>query len=118
MARHVPGRRGRRSPRVAAENRSGDGGPRTASRYPACAVVLTLATFVESTAAFANVQAAYSGVIGVSLHGLSILKLSVMFSLEMSCLCHFFPKISNSCHLSAPKNGTLLLSASETPRPR
>jgi len=30
-------------------------------------VVLTLATFVESTAAFANIQAAYSGVIGVSV---------------------------------------------------
>jgi hypothetical protein len=23
-----------------------------------------------------------------------------MFSNEMSCRCHFFPKISNSCHLS------------------
>ncbi|MDT5172191.1 MAG: hypothetical protein QOD02_5569 [Mycobacterium sp.] len=23
--------------------------------------------------------------------------MSVMFSIEMSCLCHFFPNISNSC---------------------
>jgi hypothetical protein len=37
-----------------------------------------------------------------NLHRLSILKLFVMFSTEMSCRCHFFPKISNSCHLSAP----------------